>query len=72
MSTSSPSRRARRPPRRPPGRGAWLLEIYGDAASADLSAVDGVLRLLCDHAVRPTGGLRADRRSTQQSLRAVQ
>jgi diguanylate cyclase (GGDEF)-like protein len=54
------------------GRGAWLIEIYGDAASADLSAVDGVLRLLCDHAVRPTGGLRADRRSTQQSLRAVQ
>ncbi len=53
------------------GRGAWLLEIYGDAASADLSAVDGVLRLLCDHAVRPASGLRADRRSTQ-SLRAVQ
>ena len=54
------------------GRGAWLLELYGDPASADLSAVDGVLRLLCDHAVRPTGGLRADRRSTQQTLRAVQ
>ena len=53
------------------GRGAWLLEIYGDAASADLSAVDGVMRLLCDHAVRPASGLRADRRSTQQSLRAV-
>jgi len=54
------------------GRGAWLLEIYGDAASADLSAIDGVMRLLCDHAVRPASGLRADRRSTQQSLRAVQ
>ena len=53
------------------GRGAWLLELYGDAASADLSAVDGVMRLLCDHAVRPASGLRADRRSTH-SLRAVQ
>jgi diguanylate cyclase (GGDEF)-like protein len=53
------------------GRGAWLLEIYGDAASGDLSAVDGVLRLLCDHAVRPASGLRADRRSTH-SLRALQ
>ena len=53
------------------GRGAWLLEIYGDAASADLSAVDGVMRLLCDHAVRPASRLRADRRSTQQGLRAV-
>ena len=30
------------------------------------------MRLLCDHAVRPASGLRADRRSTQQSLRAVQ
>ena len=49
------------------GRGAWLLEIYGDAASADLSRADGVLRLLCDHAVRPAGGLRADRRSTQRA-----
>ena len=46
------------------GRGAWLLEIYGDAASADLSLADGVLRLLCDHAVRPAGGLRAERRGT--------
>jgi diguanylate cyclase (GGDEF)-like protein len=53
------------------GRGAWLLELYGDPTSADLSGVDGVLRLLCDHAVRPTGGLRAERRSTQ-SMRAVQ
>ena len=53
------------------GRGAWLLEIYGDARSADLSLVDGVLRVLCDHAVRPASGLRADRRATA-SLRAVQ
>ena len=35
------------------GRGSWLLEMYGDAESADLSLVDGALRLLCDHAVRP-------------------
>ena len=33
------------------GRGAWLLEIYGDARSADLSLVDGVLR----RALRPRG-----------------
>jgi diguanylate cyclase (GGDEF)-like protein len=53
------------------GRGAWLLEMYGDAQSADLSLVDGALRLLCDHAVRPASGLRADRRATA-NLRAVQ
>jgi diguanylate cyclase (GGDEF)-like protein len=53
------------------GRGAWLLEMYGDAESSDLSLVDGVLRVLCDHAVRPTSGLRTDRRATA-SLRAVQ
>jgi diguanylate cyclase (GGDEF)-like protein len=52
------------------GRGAWLLEIYGDTASADLSLADGVLRLLCDHAVRPAGGLRAERRGTH-GMRAV-
>jgi hypothetical protein len=28
------------------GRGSWLLEMYGDAQSADLSLVDGALRLL--------------------------
>jgi diguanylate cyclase (GGDEF)-like protein len=53
------------------GRGAWLLEMYGDAQSADLSLVDGALRLLCDHAVRPANGLRTERRATA-SLRAVQ
>ncbi len=53
------------------GRGAWLLEMYGDAQSADLSLVDGVLRVLCDHAVRPASGLRTERRATA-SLRAVQ
>ena len=53
------------------GRGSWLLEIYGDAQSADLSLVDGALRLLCDHAVRPASGLRTERRATA-SLRAVQ
>jgi diguanylate cyclase (GGDEF)-like protein len=53
------------------GRGSWLLEMYGDAQSADLSLVDGALRLLCDHAVRPASGLRTERRATA-SLRAVQ
>jgi hypothetical protein len=53
------------------GRGSWLLEMYGDARSADLSLVDGALRLLCDHAVRPASGLRTERRATT-SLRAVQ
>jgi hypothetical protein len=53
------------------GRGAWLLEMYGDAQSADLSLIDDVLRVLCDHAVRPAAGLRTDRRATA-SLRAVQ
>ena len=53
------------------GRGAWLLEIYGDVESADLALADGVLRLLCAHAVHPAAGLRADRRATG-SLRAVQ
>jgi diguanylate cyclase (GGDEF)-like protein len=52
------------------GRGSWLLEMYGDAQSADLSLVDGALRLLCDHAVRPASGLRTERRATA-SLRAV-
>jgi hypothetical protein len=45
--------------------------MYGDAQSADLSLVDGALRLLCDHAVRPSSGLRTERRATA-SLRAVQ
>ena len=53
------------------GRGAWLLEIYGDLESADLAHAAGVLRLLCAHAVHPAGGLRAERRPTA-SLRAVQ
>jgi len=53
------------------GRGSWLLEMYGDAQSADLSLVDGALWLLCDHAVRPANGLRTERRATA-SLRAVQ
>ena len=44
------------------GRGAWLLEIYGDAESADLRLADAALRLLAAHAVRPAGGLRAERR----------
>jgi diguanylate cyclase (GGDEF)-like protein len=50
------------------GRGAWLLQIYGDAESADLRLADAALRLLAAHAVRPAGGLRADRRS---GLRAI-
>ena len=41
------------------GRGAWLLEIYGDAESADLRLADAALRLLAAHAVRPAGGLRS-------------
>src|SRR5829696_3927250 len=45
------------------GRGAWLLEIYGDAESADLGLADAALRLLAAHAVRPAGGLRAERRA---------
>ena len=47
------------------GRGAWLLEIYGDAASADLSAVDGVHAA----AVRPRGaaGERPARGSPQHA-----
>jgi diguanylate cyclase (GGDEF)-like protein len=50
------------------GRGAWLLEIYGDAESADLRLADAALRLLAAHAVRPAGGLRGERRS---GLRAM-
>ena len=38
------------------GRGAWLLEIYGDAESADLRLADAALRLLAAHAVRPAAG----------------
>ncbi len=45
------------------GRGAWLLEIYGDAESADLRLADAALRLLAAHAVRPAGGLRVERRT---------
>ena len=44
------------------GRGAWLLEIYGDAESADLRLADAALRLLAAHAVRPAAGLRLERR----------
>jgi hypothetical protein len=44
------------------GRGGWLLEIYGDAESADLSLADAALRLLTAHAVRPAAGLRLERR----------
>ncbi|MEO8689518.1 MAG: HD domain-containing phosphohydrolase [Solirubrobacteraceae bacterium] len=51
------------------GRGAWLLEIYGDAESADLRLADAALRLLAAHAVRPAGGLRVERRAT--SARAI-
>jgi len=53
------------------GRGAWLVEVFGDTESADLALADGVLRLLCAHAVHPAAGLRSDRRATG-SLRAVQ
>jgi diguanylate cyclase (GGDEF)-like protein len=52
------------------GRGAWLLEIYGDAESADLRLADAALRLLAAHAVRPAAGLRAERR-TGSGLRAI-
>jgi diguanylate cyclase (GGDEF)-like protein len=52
------------------GRGAWLVEIFGDAESADLALADGVLRLLIAHAVHPAVGLRADRRATS-SMRAL-
>ena len=45
------------------GRGAWLLEIYGDAESADLRLADAALRLLAAHAVRPAAGLRLERRA---------
>src|SRR5215210_2082874 len=51
------------------GRGAWLLEIYGDAESADLRLADAALRLLAAHAVRPAAGLRIDRRTG--GLRAI-
>ena len=51
------------------GRGSWLLEIYGDAAVGRPVAVDGALRLLCDHAVRPASGLRAERRSDGEPAR---
>jgi diguanylate cyclase (GGDEF)-like protein len=51
------------------GRGAWLLEIYGDAESADLRLADAALRLLAAHAVRPAGGLRPAERRT--GLRAI-
>jgi hypothetical protein len=50
------------------GRGAWLLEIYGDTESADLRLADAALRLLAAHAVRPAAGLRAERRT---GLRAM-
>jgi diguanylate cyclase (GGDEF)-like protein len=50
------------------GRGAWLIEIYGDAESADLRLADAALRLLAAHAVRPAAGLRAERRT---GLRAI-
>jgi diguanylate cyclase (GGDEF)-like protein len=54
------------------GRGAWLLEIYGDAASADLRLADAALRLLAAHAVRPAAGLRLERRAGSGSgVRAV-
>lgn len=53
------------------GRGAWLVEIFGDLESADIALAAGVLRLLCAHAVHPAGGLRSERRATA-SLRAVQ
>jgi hypothetical protein len=52
------------------GRGAWLLEIYGDAESADLRLADAALRLLAAHAVRPAGGLRLERR-TGSTVRAI-
>jgi diguanylate cyclase (GGDEF)-like protein len=52
------------------GRGAWLLEIYGDAESADLRLADAALRLLAAHAVRPAAGLRAERRASS-GLRAI-
>ena len=52
------------------GRGAWLLEIYGDAESADLSLADAALRLLTAHAVRPAAGLRLERR-TGSGVRAI-
>jgi diguanylate cyclase (GGDEF)-like protein len=45
------------------GRGSWLLEIYGDAESADLRLADAALRLLVAHAVRPASGLRVERRT---------
>jgi diguanylate cyclase (GGDEF)-like protein len=51
------------------GRGAWLLEIYGDAGSADLPLADPALRLLTAHAVRPAAGLRAPER--RSGLRAI-
>ena len=51
------------------GRGAWLLEIYGDAESADLRLAEAALRLLAAHAVRPAAGLRLERRTT--GVRAV-
>ena len=50
------------------GRGAWLLEIYGDAESADLRLADAALRLLAAHAVRPAG--RAARRAPHRHRRA--
>ena len=50
------------------GRGAWLLEIYGDAESADLRLADAALRLLAAHAVRPAAGLR--RRAPHRQRRA--
>ena len=53
------------------GRGAWLLEIYGDAESADLRLADAALRLLAAHAVRPAGGLRLERRTGASGVRAI-
>ncbi len=53
------------------GRGAWLLEIYGDAESADLRLADAALRLLAAHAVRPATGLRLERRTGASGVRAI-
>jgi hypothetical protein len=50
------------------GRGAWLLEVYGDAESADLALADAALRLLTAHAVRPAAGLRAERRTGVRAM----
>jgi diguanylate cyclase (GGDEF)-like protein len=54
------------------GRGAWLIEIFGDRESAELALADGALRLLCAHAVRPAAGLRTEQRRATGTMRAVQ